>query len=73
MSIKIKIKNIYFWLNGRNEKKFFLTKRQKTINQNNEDQSWDKKKIKTILLLKGEIEKQINLTKTPPNDKKKYL
>ena len=43
MSIKIKIKNIYFWLNGRNEKKFFLTKRQKTINQNNEDQSWDKK------------------------------
>jgi len=43
MSIKIKIKNIYFWLNGGNEKKFFLTKRQKTINQNNEDQSWDKK------------------------------
>jgi hypothetical protein len=43
MSIKIKIKKNYFWLNGKNEKKFFLTKRQKTINQNNEDQSWDKK------------------------------
>jgi len=43
MSIKIKIKKNYFWLNGENEKKFFLTKRQKTINQNNEDQSWDKK------------------------------
>jgi len=42
ISIKIKIKKL-FWLKGGNERKINLTKRQKTINQNNKDQNWDKK------------------------------